>query len=1221
MASSLFLPGLYAFYPVGNTTSLSLTRDLPPDVPANILLLPCGDPRNILYTSSSLPVRKELDFTCCDYDPGVLARNILLLTMIMDCSQKLAAYDSVEAWRSSPFGAIIKIGTDHTFAELRRHWELYADFYHPSKLPRFRELQAVMDKKLKEIAATCPKDNLNPLVSAGPLFAQSRESGLLSEQHLHYWETGTTFTDKRNLAASIHPNSTFLYSRAGEGFDVNPATDPMVPFHHAPLFGNMNQTLTIADLVESATSQFRAWTSAFQIAATPGKGSALRVVVRFLLGDALAIARGLRDFSENTSIRTEPLTALTVGPWTTPRLELNREEYANLGAPTRFDVIDTSNVADYLGLLNIFLAISLLLTSSPSSVLYTESMMLFAPDLRTEFEATMFASLSAVAILMDLAPVNALSGFTSRCEMHDLICTFVYSKDKDTHQQKFTWKRPSSGDPSASPGGGPRTPVHFDTPQLVKLLHNIYVDMFQYGDPTHLETRIKTMKPEDLKREIQRPLYLCSSHEAFVIFLEFIRTSLPISKEQWFDIMRSFQVIPHSPARHPELHAQLLRYGLYTLSGTLDEAYGAHEASKHKVGRLSRWKNLHILVRVFLLVPRAQLTKPESIVTAIGLPGVWLHCYIKLPHGSYVFHSVDAAYGTLVDAGTAAEPDVSFREDPDGRKNGADLVVSFVVVVGVLLGLLTGKQTPPGDIFVELCIRGDPMIVAIPPLASSLCVFRACLEDTNYVHLVPEQPLSPRLPATPDSETPVPSRLHESTDTIAIGRQQPVRVEMDTEGKHVVSLTAKLEIMNTTVQAAFAKGAMPDVSQCSPCAIQVVLGGHVQKLAYPLPIVGSQRKLRLARKSSYIEVVVPVAISFLQPDGLKVNPFPVVGANGSLFPWSFHRVVLDQLPVLNVGRIDTARLKQWYDVHLISQLSQRNGDAALNPANPDVLANIKWTIKFIMERAAGVEGGKLVREFALLDSSSGMPGLMVDTILFVDKVRYDVSAHAMVCDAFVVTTCRESSSSLASAMADLFKRGFLPANVPTAATMRAWKQMLPALAERCRTTWTHGVNCEYGAQGKIPLVLGTSEGDPLCSCGRGKDVEGMMKDRVWQKFARLATRIALSPLFPVPYLEDVFAPEDLRRAQGASTSTSSESVHSVGHAAPSPAHFNGSNGNETTSASAAVPLLGAAQCDRCKKKESADLKLLVCSRCKEAAYCSRECQKSDWKTHKLRCHN
>lgn len=44
-------------------------------------------------------------------------------------------------------------------------------------------------------------------------------------------------------------------------------------------------------------------------------------------------------------------------------------------------------------------------------------------------------------------------------------------------------------------------------------------------------------------------------------------------------------------------------------------------------------------------------------------------------------------------------------------------------------------------------------------------------------------------------------------------------------------------------------------------------------------------------------------------------------------------------------------------------------------------------------------------------------------------------------------------------------------------------------------------------------------------------------------------------------------------------------------------------------------------CTKCQKTESEDLKLKVCAKCKKAPYCTKECQKSDWKNHKKTCGN
>jgi Domain of unknown function (DUF4470) len=41
------------YYPIGNTPAVCLTQDLAPEQPANILLLGCGDVRNVLFTAYS----------------------------------------------------------------------------------------------------------------------------------------------------------------------------------------------------------------------------------------------------------------------------------------------------------------------------------------------------------------------------------------------------------------------------------------------------------------------------------------------------------------------------------------------------------------------------------------------------------------------------------------------------------------------------------------------------------------------------------------------------------------------------------------------------------------------------------------------------------------------------------------------------------------------------------------------------------------------------------------------------------------------------------------------------------------------------------------------------------------------------------------------------------------------------------------------------------------
>jgi hypothetical protein len=42
-------------------------------------------------------------------------------------------------------------------------------------------------------------------------------------------------------------------------------------------------------------------------------------------------------------------------------------------------------------------------------------------------------------------------------------------------------------------------------------------------------------------------------------------------------------------------------------------------------------------------------------------------------------------------------------------------------------------------------------------------------------------------------------------------------------------------------------------------------------------------------------------------------------------------------------------------------------------------------------------------------------------------------------------------------------------------------------------------------------------------------------------------------------------------------------------------------------------------CGHCRKVEGRKGEFKRCSQCKQVAYCSRDCQKADWKSHKAAC--
>jgi hypothetical protein len=202
-----------------------------------------------------------------------------------------------------------------------------------------------------------------------------------------------------------------------------------------------------------------------------------------------------------------------------------------------------------------------------------------------------------------------------------------------------------------------------------------------------------------------------------------------------------------------------------------------------------------------------------------------------------------------------------------------------------------------------------------------------------------------------------------------------------------------------------------------------------------------------------------------------------------------------------------------------------------------------------------------------------------DTVIFVPTLRLDLASHTFVADAYALPLnqhrSKEVEETLVAITDDVTRVELRDDGVAN------WKRFLAASAERCRA-WKHGPNCEYLAKKTIPLSLEHAS-DPLCSCGKGKDVdEAFKREKKWESATPFVTRVAISPIFGVPYVETVggFA--------GMVKEMLVEDFEERKHR--------------------------CAQCGNPGKP-----KLLVCGACKSAKYCSVGCQKEDWKKHKKLC--
>ena len=221
-----------------------------------------------------------------------------------------------------------------------------------------------------------------------------------------------------------------------------------------------------------------------------------------------------------------------------------------------------------------------------------------------------------------------------------------------------------------------------------------------------------------------------------------------------------------------------------------------------------------------------------------------------------------------------------------------------------------------------------------------------------------------------------------------------------------------------------------------------------------------------------------------------------------------------------------------------------------------------------------------------LDNNSGIG---IYTLIFVNDVRLDLASHTVVADACVIPLSEQNFDKLSPALLRLFEIGG-PSTIDTPNDeAKLWRLLLPALAERCRT-WKHLLTCEYLLQG-IPTYMERFENDtsPLCSCGKGKDLGTFGTRPEWKEFHSEATRIALSPLFSSSFIKIPTKEADVEKA-----------------------NIDSSLKSPVSKASQSL-----SQCANCSGPGQPSL--LSCSVCKQTKYCSRTCQKSHWKKHKLHC--
>ncbi|KAH7926984.1 hypothetical protein BV22DRAFT_1032325 [Leucogyrophana mollusca] len=1198
MAHPLVWPGKTFFYPIGNTSAVCLIEDLGPEEAANVLLLGCGDPRHILYTAyvSGLdlePLPRKLDITCCDVEGAVLARNIILFTLLADaeaterlpliwnifyhfyldddslalllaqCRKLIDLASSSESWRSGQYAAFVSMCTEETLSELRRFWTLYVETerFTAAKYSGFKKDFTAGVEKTRD--RTKDQRIMTSSRSAGPVSTHAMD--VVSEHFARFWRTGISSSSPRDSATSKAPNPTFAYSAAGDKFAVHYGTDPLASFHLAEIFAPIQgapdgraQQVTVDDAIAAVKSQFYKWCTATSKLLQQIETSS-SIMMRFFVGDALSLCHALRYCQTTNSA----VTPIHTAPWKGTSIILDNTDYgsnAKSPAPTAFNVIDTSNVLDHVGLLNILTCVSPILVPSPSSTVYTEALLRAGENAMQGILEHVCGDLSTLSLLIGLVPVSFVSRFTTHSNIHDVLVQKIVGPEASQFHERLAWKSVTS---TAFLGANPNHIVSFPPQQLSNVLFGVYLKMFADDDTSH-KFKLLQMSKFRVLRDTDIIHYMRHSFAEFLrVVMDRVETDWPKVMETFCEMVRNDRNLLIGMNCYQDLCCHFHMLGVFTVDWLLTQKI-REVCNSEKPEIFRGWKSIPQAICVVLVIPRNRIASIESLLDKAGTPT--LHCDVKGAGTHNVFSSISAVFGTVRCLGARENKKVVIEEDTARRFGTSALIVSFYMPSPALM------VEPQATIGLGVHSTLASSFLFMPILGSGMRIFEAAIGDAQHVHVLSKGPSSTgehqKLRRKADESEVAPSNLKM--------KSSPVTITMDNSCANVSTLTARADIADPIAQSLLAGGSAVNVEQASPMRVRLRLDSYKQLVAFPLPVDATRAKLRVARKSKYIEVVAPLLLSnVVSGENTLLGKFPIIFQGRDSTLWNVHRVQLDRLPVLRIK--NPANVEPWFVPHVSLMMSDRekrlreqaNGT---NQVSNDALMNLKDSLHVILISAAGLQGRKPRTAFGLTDPST-VGGY---TLIFVSNVRLDLGSHTVVADSWVLPLTHALVEKLSPAL------GRLTPHLLQVKTdvdeMRAWKQLLPAVTERCRS-WRHKDNCDYITKGAIPLSTQYTE-DPICGCGRGVGSAALAKD--FKDFAPFVTRAALSPLFAVSYLESVGSISATEEGAG-------------------------------RSALADAPLVCAA-CGKGGKP-----KLLICAKCRNVRYCSSDCQLKDWKQHKKSC--
>jgi hypothetical protein len=846
----------------------------------------------------------KLDFTCCDVEPAVigrnslvkepeadkdLARNVLILFAILEdkgesngpliweiyyhiflstpASELLQALikrlllmtDSLNGWHRSTLGSCIQLVNEDTLGQLRGFWARYCT----ESVPEKREVQIAMEEFRR---TKCGEYVVTSARSAGPLFIQALETAPLL--HRQFWEKGVIWGGGEE---AIHTNPTMIVTGVrGTQFAVHYGTEPVLPFHLAPAFAELSSSDPLyrpylgsaatsddraSRIADIAKSQFRIWSLSFRKWAL---GSATHLRIRFVICNALSLCSALAERrlmlgSAPTYARQWGFSPMLLDPEDYPQ----KQQIDKSTGPTSFNVIDTSNLTDHVGLLNLLVSTIPCLERGPHSSLFIESLLHEpADESQVEtFSRLLLADQTAMFVSLGVAPVSYLTGVSTQSTAMDSMRAALGKTNPTTGQiqRRSQWKLSNQGDP--------RSPcLQMRAQELAKFLFTIYLEMFSVeGLGAYQDLNIS---------KISRLAVIHYTRSSFAEFVLFLSSRISVNWRMTIDLLMDQIIADRSlivgMSNIQDLYVQFHRHGLYTIetlaSPPRELASGLPSIRTSGPGILAQ-HSVSAIVCVNLIVPRESLDALTSLDNAtLGTPALRAEITGTTGNGwQNFFSAVQMSFGSVITRNTSS---IVVREDLQGWKGRAPMVVSFLAPAWMLL------LDSDDSIKISLDIQSTPATSRlIPSFGILLKIFEATLGDQDHVVVTGQLPgiTAPILSRAVMAEKA--DLKHINNGVLIIGPD----ILLQSDCRTFDTMMFRLELQEETLKTKLAvKTTAVEPSQSDPCSILVSFGGWAEQLVFPFPINVEKSRVRISRKQSYIEVC-PLVYFILQNNNTNVS--------------------------------------------------------------------------------------------------------------------------------------------------------------------------------------------------------------------------------------------------------------------------------------------------------------------------------------------------------------